>query len=447
LVVYELAPIGGLEEIVVNLALTLKEKGVKVSVVSMSHAVDDNRYRLRLKHNQIPLWQPPQWFISVFRDWSAKDKLLATLLRWLRPLVYILALGVLLLRGDSWPRAIASSKGWVGGQLMARLIAPDHSYWFLRYWITGWRLLWRPDVYHVHGYTKILVRLGDWLFNGNIPVVYQEHSTPALWSNQWEGYEPVNKSAAVLAVSEACAEGLREICRVSLPVQLVPGIVHDPGKDFLDGISQDENQRRIKVTTFANLYPVKGLEYLLLAIAQVKRQRPDVDFRIFGDGPQRDELTKKADELGLAGDRIFCGSFGREEMPSILAETDIFVMSSLSEAMPVSLIEAKAYGRCIVATAVGGIPELIIDNHSGLLCAPRDPDALSRQLLRVINDPAIRAKFGQQARREYEASLFSPDRSVAVYMEIYRKVVLLSSSTRENQLLPSNEATAGSSQV
>jgi glycosyltransferase involved in cell wall biosynthesis len=178
------------------------------------------------------------------------------------------------------------------------------------------------------------------------------------------------------------------------------------------------------ISTVARLYVTKGLTHLLDAIVLVRSACPRTTFRVYGDGELRSELLEKAARLGLNGDEIFVGPFtSRAELGSILSGTDIFVLSSILEGQPLVVIEAMAYGCPIVTTAVGGIPELISDGINGLLCAPADPQGLARQVVRLIENPALRVALGREARRTYEEMGFQPATVSRRILGIYRQAL------------------------
>jgi glycosyltransferase involved in cell wall biosynthesis len=177
----------------------------------------------------------------------------------------------------------------------------------------------------------------------------------------------------------------------------------------------------IRLTTVARLYVTKGLIYLLEAIVQVRKTHPTAQFKVYGDGPLRQELLTYASQLGLDGNTIFVGAFTqREELSNIMAQTDIFVMSSILEGQPLGVVEAMAYGCPIVTTSVGGIPELIQDGVNGLLCAPGDPAGLAQNIRRLIEDPALRQRLGETARQSYLQGPFQPESVCNHFISIYK---------------------------
>src|SRR4029453_11595231 len=137
------------------------------------------------------------------------------------------------------------------------------------------------------------------------------------------------------------------------------------------------------ILTPARLHPQKGHEYLLAAAAQI----PDATFVLAGDGPLRSELEVRARELGIAGRCLFLGE--RADVPDLLAAADLFVLPSLFEGLPVSILEAMAAGRPVVATAIGGTDEVVTTEQTGLLVPPRDPVAIAAAIRGLRAEPAL----------------------------------------------------------
>jgi glycosyltransferase involved in cell wall biosynthesis len=178
------------------------------------------------------------------------------------------------------------------------------------------------------------------------------------------------------------------------------------------------------VTTVARLYVTKGLTFLLEAAADVRSTHPATQFAVYGDGPLRDELVAEAGRLGLDAGAIFRGAFTtRDDLARIMAETDVFVMSSILEGQPLGLVEAMAYGCPIVATTVGGIPELIEDGVNGLLCPPGDAACLASRIRAMIEHPELRERLAREARRAYERGPFQPSAVCGRFVSIYAQAL------------------------
>jgi glycosyltransferase involved in cell wall biosynthesis len=425
MVFYDTLEFGGLEEYATTLAIGLKQRGHETSVLSTAWVPPDNQYRHRLSQHEVSLVQLPKWLSYPASDWPTKEKILASVMWLLTPLVYLLGVGLFFLRRRTWEQSLGSARNWLRGQLMSRFIGPDRRRLLTRLLLNWWRWRWRPDLLHIHGYTSSLHFVIDWAHAKRMPVVYEEHQTPDAQFDWWQDFgRTINKASRVIAVSEKSAEALRTVCGVTRPIVVRSPLLPDP---MAAGWQKDARPRQgdepIFLSTVARLYVTKGLKYLLEAIIQVRDTHPSARFRVFGDGPLRQELLDYADELGLDGEQIFVGAFNHRELGSIMAQTDIFVMSSILEGQPLAVVEAMAYGCPIVTTTVGGIPELIQDGVNGLLCMPRDPGCLAQKIRALIEDAALRTRLGRAARQSYEQGPFQPAAVCDHFISIYRGVL------------------------
>lgn len=147
----------------------------------------------------------------------------------------------------------------------------------------------------------------------------------------------------------------------------------------------------------ARLVPIKAHEVFLAAAAAVARVVPGARFVVVGDGERRPALEALAGELGLAGRVHFAG--WRQDLDRIYADLDVVVLTSRNEGSPVSLIEAMAAGRPVVATRVGGVPDLVAEGESGRLVAVGDAAGLARAVAELLVDAGARARLGAAGRR------------------------------------------------
>jgi glycosyltransferase involved in cell wall biosynthesis len=155
------------------------------------------------------------------------------------------------------------------------------------------------------------------------------------------------------------------------------------------------------VISVGSLNPKKGQKYLLDAAARVLRVVPDVRFLIVGDGPIRDELLKASADAGLASNVTFTGV--RRDIRELLAISDVFASSSLWEGLPQVFLEAMAMGKPVVATRVGGVPEVVDDGKTGLIVPPGDSEALAQALLTALSDPVRMQAMGTAGRERIHA--------------------------------------------
>lgn len=157
----------------------------------------------------------------------------------------------------------------------------------------------------------------------------------------------------------------------------------------------------------ARLSVVKGAGVLLEAFHRLRRTVPAARLLIVGDGPSRADLIKQAYALGEQGRVVLAGTVDGTAVP--LHVMDLFVLPSMNEAFGLAIVEAMAMGRPVVASRVGGIPDLVEDGRTGLLVPPGDAEALARALERLIADPAAARAMGQAGRARYEQR-FTMDR-------------------------------------
>ena len=155
------------------------------------------------------------------------------------------------------------------------------------------------------------------------------------------------------------------------------------------------------VGTVARLQRVKGIECLIEAAKHVMEGIPDARFLIVGDGPQKAELEYRIKQLGLSSRFIFAGTRG--DVPAILSALDLFVLPSLSEALGIAVIEALLMQVPVVATNVGGVPEIVKSGEIGLLVPPKDPIRLGEAIAYMHSnrdEASTMAQAGERRVRE-----------------------------------------------
>jgi glycosyltransferase involved in cell wall biosynthesis len=170
------------------------------------------------------------------------------------------------------------------------------------------------------------------------------------------------------------------------------------------------------VGAVSRLDPVKGVDVLLRAIALVE----DAHLAVVGDGPERASLAALADDLGIS-DRVHWAGF-RRDVTCLLSAFDIFVQPSLHEGLPNAVLEAMAAGLPVVATAVGGTPEVVVDEVTGLLVPPRDPQTLAQGVRALLRNSDLRRKMGRAGRARV-ARYFSLKQMVGQTQALYKRLL------------------------
>lgn len=171
------------------------------------------------------------------------------------------------------------------------------------------------------------------------------------------------------------------------------------------------------VGTVGRLDPVKDQAGLVRAFARLRAHGGDAALVIAGDGPCRDELVGLVSSLGLGGHAFLLGE--RQDIPRVLAALDLFVLPSIAEGISNTLLEAMATGLPIVATRVGGNPELVEDGVNGILVPRQNPDALASTIGRYLDDARLRDVHGEASRRR-AVERFGLGRMCADYTRLYR---------------------------
>jgi glycosyltransferase involved in cell wall biosynthesis len=172
------------------------------------------------------------------------------------------------------------------------------------------------------------------------------------------------------------------------------------------------------VGSVARLAPPKDIETLVRAFAQLMGDRPAARLVLVGDGPRRDDIEALVASLGMEERVVLAGT--RRDVAEVLPAFDVLVLSSLHEGLPRAIVEAMASGVPVVATAVGGIPEIVRDEETGLLVPVGDATAMGAAISRLLDDPALGSSLAASARSlvaEFDVGEMV-SRTVALYDEL-----------------------------
>lgn len=293
--------------------------------------------------------------------------------------------------------------------------------------VAGW--LRRERVGLVHGHLPlagVVARLAGRL--AGVPVVYTEH-------NLQERYHPGTRlanrltwraQAQAIAVSGEVARSIGRSLGDRVPVTVVRNGIAVGGPRPSEGEVSDLRRDlgilagAPVIGSVAVLRTQKRFDHWLRAARLVASERPDAHFVLVGDGPLRGQLEALARELGLAGQVTFAGL--REDVAPYLALFDVYLMSSEFEGLPLALLEAMAAGVPPVATAVGGIPEVVRDRVEGRLVPFGDVEGLARGAAELLADRDLAASLAAAARRRVEKE-FSVERMARELEGIYERVL------------------------
>ncbi len=178
--------------------------------------------------------------------------------------------------------------------------------------------------------------------------------------------------------------------------------------------------QRFVVGWIGRMTAVKNTDLLLRTFAALRARGVDAVLCLVGDGPDRDELERRAHELGLMRDCLFLGY--QEEIGRFLAAFDALLLTSVNEGTPVTTIEALAASRPVVSTRVGGVPDVVEEGVDGFLAEPDDAEGLADALARLAADPELRARMGA-AGRERALRRYAVERLVSDVDDLYRSLL------------------------
>jgi glycosyltransferase involved in cell wall biosynthesis len=160
---------------------------------------------------------------------------------------------------------------------------------------------------------------------------------------------------------------------------------------------------------------------LLNAFEEVLKTFPDASLLIVGDGYLRKNLEKKVTEMHLANNITFTGF--QENVFTYLKKMDVFVLPSRTEGTPLSILEAMSVGIPVIATNVGGIPEIVIDNETGLLVSPESPLDLANSIKKLLSNPRMMNKMGQKAKA-LVLQRFNPINFIREHEAVYKSLLI-----------------------
>jgi sugar transferase (PEP-CTERM/EpsH1 system associated) len=278
----------------------------------------------------------------------------------------------------------------------------------------------RPAVVHTHNVKPHLQgTLGAWL--AGVPVILNTkhgRNYPITTRSVLASRVINRRCDCLVAVSDDAAEIARS--REGFPDDRVRVIRN--GIDVARYASADlaDPARRTRAIHVARLNPVKDQATLLCAIPRILASVPAFTLDIVGDGPERAALEQLATELRIA-DRVRFLGF-RDDIAARLADAGVFVLSSRSEGVSLTLLEAMAAGLPIVATHVGGNPEVVDVDRTGLLVPSGDPNALADAVIRVMTDPELAIRFGRAGRARAEQQ-FDVRGVAATYEALYLELL------------------------
>ena len=321
------------------------------------------------------------------------------------------------------------SDGWLKVELEKRrietVVIPQPHSFDVRWLFQAFRLLKEHHIHVMHSHefaTNVYAALLSMVTG--VPVVATAHGKN-YYGDKWRrraAYRFTARHSAMVAVSNDLKRFLTE--RIGIPPRDIR-VVHNgidlrhysvnvANADIRADLGIGTGQRVIG--TVGNLFAVKGQTYLLRACKAVASAYPNFVLLVAGEGEQLGPLQEEASDLGIAGNVRFLGF--RDDVPSLLQAMEVFVLPSLSEGLPLSILEALALEKPVVATNVGGIPEIVQDGLTGFLVPPRNPETLADKILLLLRYPEMAAELGRAGRKRVEEA-FDVTKMIQEYQLLY----------------------------
>jgi glycosyltransferase involved in cell wall biosynthesis len=302
-----------------------------------------------------------------------------------------------------------------------------------------WRSIWRlarilrreqVGLLHPHQYTPFFyAQMARWL-GRRIPILFTEHG------RHFPDYPRrkrilvnrllLSRRDRVAAVGEAVRRAV--IANEGIPAERVEVIYNGIDLEVFQ-TSKDRDAARREMGVGPNdfvVVQVARLDYLkdhltaIRAVGNVAARHPAVRLVLVGEGPEQAKIEAEVDRLQLAEHVRFLGL--RKDVACLVPAADVFLLTSISEGIPLTLIEAMAAGIPVVSTRVGGVPEVVVDGQTGLLASTGDDKTLSEQLLCLAADAAQRRRMGEAGRQRAHA-MFSEEQMHASYRGLYEEVL------------------------
>jgi glycosyltransferase involved in cell wall biosynthesis len=276
----------------------------------------------------------------------------------------------------------------------------------------------KPDIVHAQSLISGMPALLSHKLLKIPYVIYGRGSDVYLpgWFTKLTAKGILKNASTVIALTEHMKDAMQAI--YSRDIIVVPNGIN------LNEVAEKETEGgnpSKRVLFVGRLHPVKGVQYLLGAMSIVHRELPEAKLILVGDGEEREHLETLTDNLGIRECVEFAGRVPHERVKDYMNQAEVFVLSSLSEGFPVTILEAMACGLPVVATRVGGVPDIIKNGTNGYLVDTMNQEQIAEALLNLLQDEKLRRDISGNNREK--AKKYRWDAVAATLEGIYQKSV------------------------
>jgi glycosyltransferase involved in cell wall biosynthesis len=400
-------PVSGSDETLVAYATHLHNRGHQIAVVLLYPPSNTDQYYARLKNAGVEVIVIVSYPLAHF------------VLRGLKALAIFFSRFIQL---PAKPRRFGRNI-WQRISQWASLIYQKHCHTYFKRSHADLMHVLTPDPG-----AAVMIRAGA---AAGIPVLYQElgtpHYLPELEIHYQRFADVLPLCSEVAALSPRLAQQWREKFLSSHPISVLPLLVEDR---CCARAPQPQSPAAVTFGFAARLESGKGPMTLVKAFARVRLELAHTSLKIAGVGPQEQSVRALAIKLGVLDDCALLGAYtAPEDKSAFMQGLDVFVLPTLAEGTPNSIIEAMANGLPVIASAVGGIPDLVTQ-ETGILVPPDDVTALANAMMALALDPGLRMRLGRAARARYE-KLFSPQAVLPMLMDTYRRNAARNGASRQ----------------
>ncbi len=387
-------PISGADETVVTYASQLKAAGISTSVLLIYPYTLDDQYYLSLRKAGVPVYSIAS--SSARFSLMAGRRMASELLRKFPPLQNHLRKRTLKITSGLTSRYLKPCQDFFeeSGADLIHVVTPDFSAMTL--------------IQAAHAAQK--------------PVLYQELGTPYHPPTFKSHYEQFTSVLPLCSEVAALSPRLMKHCRDELPFQNRLSVLPIMAADLGNGHNRfAQPTRPVSFGFAARIEVIKGPMRLIEAFATVHRKMSAVRLRIAGVGSQKQNVARRATALGVGQSCEFTGLYTESDgKNSFLRDLDVFVLPSMTEGTPNGIVEAMAHGLPVIATTVGGIPD-VVTRDTGLLVPPGNTAALADAMCQLAGDPKMRAEMGRAGLERYQ-KFFSPQAVLPMMLNTYRRI-------------------------